>query len=128
MCIPSATPFWRSESDTNGSGEWSGSVARPEPLCASRLGVGPGPTETTTMATKKKSAGKRGRPTALTPGQVLERTFKGKALKLKVTEDGFVLDRKSYKSLTAAAKAATGYASISGTRFWMGNDAQGGAA
>ena len=128
MCIPSATPFWHPESDTHGPGECSGSGARLKPLCAPRSGVGPGPTETTTMATKKRNAGKRGRPTTLTAGTVLERTFKGKALRLKVTEDGFVLDRKSYKSLTAAAKAATGYASISGTRFWMGNDAQGGAA
>ena len=106
MCIPSATPFWRPESDTNGPGECSGSVARLKPSCASRSGIGPGPTETMQMATKKKSAGKRGRPTTLTAGTVLERTFKGKALRLKVTEDGFVLDRKSYKSLTAAAKAA----------------------
>ena len=128
MCIPFATPFFGPEFDTSGPCDWSGSVARPEPLCASRQGRGPGPTETTTMATKKKTAGKRGRPTSLTAGTVLERAFKGKALKLKVTEDGFVLDRKTFKSLTAAAKAATGYASISGTRFWMGNDAQGGAA
>lgn len=78
------------------------------------------------MATKAR--GKKGRPTTLTPGTVLERTFKGKALRLKVTDEGFVLDRKTYKSLTAAAKAATGYKSISGTRFWKGNDAQGGAA
>ncbi len=126
MCIPCATPFRGLESDTNGPGEWSGSVARPEPSCASRLGIGPGPTETTTMAAKAR--GKKGRPTTLAAGTVLERTFKGKTCKLKVTEDGFVLDRKTYKSLTAAAKAATGYKSISGTRFWMSNDAQGGAA
>ena len=81
------------------------------------------------MATKRGTGvGKKGRPTTLTPGTMLDRTFKGKALRLKVTEDGFVLDRKTYKSLTAAAKAATGYASVSGTRFWMRKDVQGGAA
>lgn len=52
------------------------------------------------------------------PGTVLERAFKGRAHKVTVQEDGFEYAGKAYRSLTAAAKAATGYPSISGTLFW----------
>lgn len=52
------------------------------------------------------------------PGTVLERSFKGKVHKVTVRADAFEYAGKEYRSLTAAAKAATGYPSISGTLFW----------
>lgn len=52
------------------------------------------------------------------PGTVLEREFKGKVHKVTVKEDGFEYGQKTYRSLTAVAKAVSGYVSISGTLFW----------
>ena len=78
-------------------------------------------------AKRKKSAGKKGRPTELAPGTVIERTFKGTTHKVQVTADGYLYNRKSYASLTAVALAITGYKAISGPRFF-GTDAKGGAA
>ena len=48
----------------------------------------------------------------------MERNYKGKTLRLQVTESGFQFAGKDYASLTAAALAATGYRAISGTAFW----------
>ena len=80
-----------------------------------------------TTAKRKKPAGKKGRPTELAPGTVIEKTFKGSAHKVQVTADGYLYNRKSYASLTAVALAITGYKAISGPRFF-GTDAKGGAA
>jgi hypothetical protein len=55
----------------------------------------------------------------LKPGQLVERTYKGKTLKMQVTATGFLFDGTEYRSLTAAAKAATKYPSISGVVFWI---------
>jgi hypothetical protein len=64
----------------------------------------------------------------LKPGQVLERPLKGKVLRLQVTASGFLFDGNEYRTLTAAAKAATKYPSISGPVFWLPKtDAKGGA-
>lgn len=57
-------------------------------------------------------------PRLPSPGTVLERTFKGKVHKVTVRADGLEYAGKTYRSLTAAAKVATGYASISGTLFF----------
>jgi hypothetical protein len=51
-------------------------------------------------------------------GTVLTREYKGRHLTLKAVEGGFKMDGKTFASLTAAAKAATGYPSIAGTVFW----------
>lgn len=75
-------------------------------------------------AAKKKAATKRAKAD-LDVGTVIERAFKGKTIKLAVTEDGYRIGKTTHKSLTAAAKAVTGYAAVSGPRFWgtTGGDA-----
>lgn len=55
----------------------------------------------------------------LKPGQLIERRYKGRDLRLQVTANGFLFDGTEYASLTAAAKAATKYPSISGVVFWL---------
>jgi hypothetical protein len=55
----------------------------------------------------------------LTPGQKIERVYKKKPLTLQVTETGYLFDGTEYRSLTAAARAATKYPSISGVVFWL---------
>ena len=51
-------------------------------------------------------------------GTVLVRPYKGKEHRLKVLEDWFEYEGEKFRSLTAAAKRATGYPSISGTMWW----------
>lgn len=55
----------------------------------------------------------------LKAGQLIERRYKGRDLRLQVTANGFLFDGTEYASLTAAAKAATKYPSISGVVFWL---------
>jgi hypothetical protein len=52
-------------------------------------------------------------------GTVIVRTYKGKDHRVKVLADSFELDGTSYRSLTALARAVTGYAAISGPA-WLG--------
>jgi len=52
------------------------------------------------------------------PGTTLTRVYKGNEHRLKVLADGFEYEGEKYRSLTAAAKRATGYPSISGTLWW----------
>jgi hypothetical protein len=77
-------------------------------------------------AAKKKTATTR-TADALKAGDEIEKTFKGKALRLKVTDEGFVLGRKTFPSLTAAARHVTGYKAVSGPRFWLGAEKGGNA-
>lgn len=80
------------------------------------------------MATKKK-AKKRAATAAPKAGAAIEREFKGKTYKLRVTDEGYAIGKKTFKSLTAAAKHVTGYPSVSGPRFWGADEnAKGGAA
>lgn len=72
---------------------------------------------TTTTAPERRTGARDPRLPA--PGTVLERVFKGKTHKVTVKEDGFEYAGKPYRSLTAVAKEATGYPSISGTA-WFG--------
>ena len=51
-------------------------------------------------------------------GQTLTRTYKGKQVKVDVTEEGFVYEGKTYTSLSALAKEITGYQSINGRAFF----------
>jgi hypothetical protein len=76
---------------------------------------------------KKSAAPARAEKTAKTrerdsripaPGTTLTRVYKGKEHRLKVLDDGFEYEGEKYRSLTAAAKRATGYPSISGTLWW----------
>jgi len=55
-------------------------------------------------------------------GTTIKREFKGVEHAVKVAVDGFTYDGETYRTLTAVAKAITGYASISGPRFF-GTDA-----
>ena len=70
------------------------------------------------MNTTKKAAGKRPAKKTTRVGDVIERTYKGKQLRVKVTKDGFRYGRKTYPSLTAAALEITGAKSISGPYFF----------
>lgn len=80
------------------------------------------------MAAKKKAAKRAPKPTAPKAGTVIERTFKGKAYKLRITDDGYAIGKKTFASLTAAAKHVTGYPSVSGPRFWGTDEAAKGGA
>ncbi|MGE0190437.1 MAG: DUF2924 domain-containing protein [Planctomycetota bacterium] len=80
------------------------------------------------MAAKKKTTktrkgkGKRGRPTELAVGSVIEKVYKGTTYRVQVTDDGFRYRGKPYASLTAIARQITKYGAISGPRFF-GTDA-----
>lgn len=52
------------------------------------------------------------------PGTILTRNYKGRQHRLKVLTEGFEYEGETFRSLTAAAKRATGYPSISGTDWW----------
>lgn len=81
--------------------------------------------KTTKRPKQAKPTGKRGRPTKIAVGTVIERTFKGDTHKVQVTAEGFTYRGKPYASLTAIARQVTGYRAVSGPRFF-GTD--GGAA
>ena len=44
----------------------------------------------------------------LAPGTVLVRSYKGRTIEVTVTEDGFLHEAKTYRSLSAVARAVTG--------------------
>ena len=71
-------------------------------------------------AAKNRAASKRATTASPKPGTTLERTYKGKTYNLRVTDAGFALGKRTFKSLTAAAKHVTQYKSINGVRFWLG--------
>ena len=66
----------------------------------------------------KKAAPRKATAPAPKPGTTLTRTFKGKEIKVTVTDDGFRYGGKTYRSLTAVALAVTGYKAVSGPRFF----------
>lgn len=51
-------------------------------------------------------------------GTVLTRSYKGKELRVTVLDDGFRFDGAEYRSLSAVAQKATGYAAINGVAWW----------
>jgi hypothetical protein len=77
-------------------------------------------TKTATVAKTPKTLRTRERdPRLPAAGTVIVRTYKGKDHRVKVLADSFELDGTSYRSLTALARAVTGYAAISGPA-WVG--------
>jgi hypothetical protein len=81
--------------------------------------------------TAKKAAAKRRTvkpttprdPKAPAPGTTLTRVFKKKTYELVATETGWRMGDVEFRSLTAAARAITGYASVSGPRFFGTDEA-----
>lgn len=51
-------------------------------------------------------------------GTTIVRPFKGREIRVEVLDDGFRMDGKHYRSLTAAALQATGYPAVSGPAFF----------
>lgn len=66
---------------------------------------------------KKTQPIKRNSPTKLQTGSKLIREWNGRTYAVEVADKGFVLNDKTYKSLSACAKAITG-AHWSGPRFF----------
>jgi hypothetical protein len=60
-------------------------------------------------------------------GATLARTYKGKEYRVTVLDAGFRFDGKEWRSLTAIARAVTGYPAISGPA-WFGIAERGTAA
>ena len=58
-------------------------------------------------------------PRLPTSGTTLSRTYKGKEYRVTVLDAGFRFDGKDWRSLTAIARAVTGYPAISGPA-WFG--------
>ena len=70
----------------------------------------------TDRALRQIAAG-RAPPSIAKPGSHLIREWNGRTYQVEVTGDGFVMDGKTYRSLTAIAKRITG-AQWSGPRFF----------
>ncbi|MGD9548891.1 MAG: DUF2924 domain-containing protein [Candidatus Krumholzibacteriia bacterium] len=71
---------------------------------------------------KRPRAKTPGKPASRDPrlpavGSVLTREFKGKTIEVKITEDGFVFEDQTFKSISAVARRITGYG-ISGPVFF----------
>ncbi len=75
-----------------------------------------GVSSNTTRRLKQIAAGKALSPTAK-PGSHLVREWNGRTYQVEVVEGGYVMDGKSWKSLSAIAKHITG-AHWSGPRFF----------
>jgi hypothetical protein len=87
---------------------------------ASKPAAKPAKAKAKAKAAKEPSAnGHKPKHAGLKVGDVLKRSHKGKEVALKVVEDGYKIDGKTFTSLTAAARYATGYSSISGVAFWL---------
>ncbi len=76
------------------------------------------PTPTREPNSPRKPASAKHDPRLPAPGGTIERVFKGKALKVEVTADGFRHAGKAWSSLTALALSITGYGAISGPAFF----------
>ncbi len=70
----------------------------------------------TTRRLKQIAAGKE-LPTTAKPGSHLVREWNGRTYKVEVVEEGYVMDGKTWRSLSAIAKHITG-AHWSGPRFF----------
>jgi hypothetical protein len=82
--------------------------------------VGGGLSAQTKSSLRQALKGKEALPqqrNSLTPGAHLVREWNGRSYLVEVTPDGFVLDGKAYRSLSAIARKITGTA-WSGPRFF----------
>ena len=70
-----------------------------------------------TERTLQQIAGGKSAPAAAKPGSHLVREWNGRTYQVEATDDGYVLDGKSYRSLSAVARHITG-AHWSGPRFF----------
>lgn len=89
--------------------------AKPAPAPATKV-VTPTPPATATKAPKPPAPRDARLPA---PGTTATREYKGKNLKVKYLEDGVEVDGTKFDSLSAAARAVTGAASINGF-LWFG--------
>ena len=69
-------------------------------------------------AQPKAKKAKRTRSAKVPVGTVIEKTYKGKTLKVTATETGFRFKGKDWRSLTAIALHVTGAKAISGPFFF----------
>jgi hypothetical protein len=69
--------------------------------------------------TPKAAPARERDPRLPAPGATLTRTYKGKEHRVTVLDAGFRFDGKDWRSLTAIARAVTGYPAISGPA-WFG--------
>jgi hypothetical protein len=69
------------------------------------------------QAEAKRRTGPRD-PRLPAPGTVIEREYKGKTHKVTVNADDFTYQGRSFRSLSAIARAVTGYGACSGTLFF----------
>jgi hypothetical protein len=75
--------------------------------------------KTTARVVAAPTATKDRDPRLPAPGATLARTYKGKEYRVTVLDAGFRYDGKDWRSLTAIARAVTGYPAISGPA-WFG--------
>lgn len=82
---------------------------------------------TKTMPAKSKRATAEPKPTKAArprdpripaPGTEMVRPYKGKDIRVQVLDEGFRWEGTEYRSLTAVARAVTGYRAISGPAFF----------
>ena len=74
---------------------------------------------TTTKAPRTPSAPRERDPRLPAVGETITKEWRGKTLKVRCAEDGFVLNGTTYRTLSAAAKAASGFASVNGYLFFQ---------
>lgn len=75
-----------------------------------------GVSRSTERALRRIAAGERA-PIAARPGSRLVRKWNGRTYQVEVTNDGYVMDGKTYRSLSSVARRITG-ARWSGPRFF----------
>lgn len=74
---------------------------------------------TTAKAPRTPKAPRERDPRLPAVGETITKEWRGKTLKVRCAEDGFVLDGTTYRTLSAAAKAASGFASVNGYLFFQ---------
>ncbi len=96
-------------------------AAKPKAPPARKAAPPAAPKAKATPAAAPKAApttGKPRDPRLPAVGTTIEKTYKGKVLKVEVLEAGFRFDGREWSSLTAIAMAVTGAKSINGPLFF----------
>ncbi|MEL6584696.1 MAG: DUF2924 domain-containing protein [Pseudomonadota bacterium] len=112
--------LWREHIHPSGLERMYASLMRKCVAFAIQSAAGPQPRPETLADLERLANGNTSRAAAAraaSPGAVLVREWQGKTYRVDVTEDGFVLDGETYRSLSAVAKHITG-AHWSGPRFF----------